>query len=105
MICLLCGKNEAIYNEYYGYLPCTDCVSRSAKRDTLVGGALEMVGASILDQRKAHAQDIRPAHRKGSLDLGFVERYGAKKAKEQGFTDQEIKESKYVWDQDEYYKK
>lgn len=107
MLCPVCRKNKALYDEYYGYLPCATCFKTQSslpKPQTQV----EFVGEDIKNQRKAFSQDIRPAHRKGKLDRGFIDKYGAEKAKRQGFTEEEIKNSTYVWDGDDtnsYYKK
>ncbi|MBU6501158.1 hypothetical protein KGQ33_05020 [Patescibacteria group bacterium] len=51
-----------------------------------------------------YRKDILPIHNRGQLDKGWLDRYGAKKAKQRGFTDEEIKNARYVWDGvDEYY--
>jgi hypothetical protein len=102
MKCYVCKKNEAIKDGYYGYLPCENCKRKSNVRQR-AHRQTEMVGEDIKEQRRAHGKDILPAHRKGVLDKGFLDRYGAKKAKEQGFTDAEIKHAKYVWNES-YYK-
>lgn len=100
--CYVCRKHPATYNYIYGWLPCVSCQKRG-KTLSKAGQQPEMVGASIKEQRKQYLKDILPAHRKGVLDKGFVERYGAKKAKEQGFSDKEIKNAKHVWNEG-YYK-
>lgn len=102
--CPLCKKEEAFVDPYWGMLPCLKCRS---KRKDKPSKQSEMVGEDIKEQRRAYAKDIRPPHRKGQLDKGWVEQYGVKKAKQRGFTDKEIKESTYVWDGDDtnsYYK-
>lgn len=107
MICPNCKKNKAQYDPYWGYLPCSDCQERQATFTT-PKAPNEFVPEYLKQDRKANRTDFLPAHRKGQLDKGFVERYGAKKAKQQGFTDTEIKNAKYVWEGDDgvsYYKK
>jgi hypothetical protein len=103
-LCPVCHKEEAINDEYYGVLPCFACMERQAKSKRANRQA-EFVGEDIKQQRKAYKEDILPAHRKGHLDKGFVEKYGTRKAKEQGFSEKEIKNAKYVWNDESYYKK
>ena len=107
MICPSCKKNKAQYDPYWGYLPCPDCQERQSHLST-PKQPNEFVPEYLKNYRKAHRTDFLPAHRKGQLDKGFVERYGIKKAKEHGFSDREIRDAKYVWDGDDgvsYYKK
>lgn len=107
MICPVCKKNKAIYDPYYGYLPCAQCQERQSKLQH-PKSQVEFTPEYLKTDRKAHRSDFLPAHRKGQLDKGFVDRYGAKKAKAQGFSDKEIRDAKYVWDGDDgvsYYKK
>ena len=103
MKCYVCKKNEGIKNENYGWLPCQSCQNKQGRLRKAARQS-EMVGENIKAQRKQYLSDILPAHRKGVLDKGFVEKYGAKKAKEQGFTNEEIKKAKYVWGSESYYK-
>lgn len=100
--CFNCSKNEAVKDDFYGWLPCLSCRGRQNKIPK-ARKQVEFVGEDIKSQRKAYGTDILPAHRKGVLDKGFIDRYGVKKAKEQDFSDEEIKKAKYVWEEG-YYK-
>lgn len=104
MICNSCRKNKAVYDDYYGYLPCEDCRKKqeNLKRP---GKVPEFTSDSIKEGRKAYFDDYHPAHRKGIASREFREQYGEKAMKRQGFTDKEIKNAKYVWKNgdDSYY--
>lgn len=104
MKCNICHIGKARIHPRYGLLPCLSCEKKQASlRSPLT--PVEFTSESIKEQRKAYRKDFLPMHNRGELDKGFVERYGAKKAKEHGFTDKEIKNARYVWSgKDEYYK-
>lgn len=95
-----CG-NKARVDPIYGVLPCIPC---SNKPHQFPHQQIEFTTDHIKEERKEFSDDIRPAHRKGQLDKGFVERYGVKKALQQGFSRKEIKNAKHVWAMDDYYK-
>lgn len=103
MICPRCRKNKAVLDPYYGYLPCEDCQEqqRKLKRPSR---QIEFIPDYIKVDRRAYSTDFLPPHRKGQLDKGWVNRYGKKKAKAKGFSDREIKNAKYVWNSEKYYK-
>ena len=103
MLCPSCFTNEAQQHITYGILACAAC---TAKRRRLLSPSnpQEFTTESIKEQRKAHTSDFLPMHNRGELDKGWVDRYGAKKAKQHGFSDNEIKRAKYVWNEG-YYKK
>lgn len=101
MKCPNCGSNEAKVDSQLGIIPCAPCASHP---HPIPHKQIEFTSESIKEQRKTFSSDIRPAHRKGELDRGFVEKYGAKKAKQQGFSDREIHNAKYVWGVDDYYR-
>ena len=105
-MCIRCGKNESIYDPVYGKLPyCLDCQKQQADL-TRPGQIPEMTSDSIKEGRKMYYDDIHPAHYKGQASREFLERWGEKAMKRQGFTDKEIKNSKYVYaGNDTYYKK
>lgn len=103
MICNVCRKNPAQWDEYYGWLPCKECQDRQAglsKPTTQI----EFTSDSIKEGRRAYANDIEPDHIKGHLNKKWVDIYGKDAAKKRGFTDKEIKEAKYVANDIRYYK-
>lgn len=103
MRCLTCRGEGAVIDKVYGILPCNSCRLRQ-KNLLKPQKQAEFTSESIKEQRRTHRKDFMPAHR-GGLDKAWLDRYGAKKAKQRGFSDKEIKEAKYVWDGvDEYYK-
>lgn len=101
--CVVCLKNEAISDPIFGLLPCSTCQARQAALKP-ANDIPEMVGENIKEQRKQHFSDIHPAHRKGVASREFLERWGKNAMKRQGFSDNEIKNAKYVWNDDSYYK-
>lgn len=106
MKCPVCQVNEAIVDDYYGYLACQPCQDRQAKLKRPGTKIPEFAGESIRKGRKMHSEDIHPAHRKGVASREFREAFGEKAMERQGFTKKEIKEAKYVWaGDDSYYKK
>lgn len=103
MICPSCHLGTAQIDKRLGVLPCRLCIKRhrNLRRSSLPP---EFTSDSIKQQRKMYRKDILPIHNRGQLDKGWLDRYGAKKAKQRGFTDEEIKNARYVWDGvDEYY--
>lgn len=107
MICSVCKVNKATFDEYYGWLPCVECINRQAKRKRPGAKIPEFAGDDIREKRKMFSDDIHPAHRKGVASREFLETWGEKAMLNQGFTKEEIKNSKYVWSGDSkgYYKK
>ena len=57
MICNVCQKNPAIYDEYWGYLPCQECQDRQSKLKR-PGAIPEFVGEDIKLQRQKFHKDI-----------------------------------------------
>ena len=102
MISNNCRKNKAQWDEYYGWLPCKPCTDRQSKLSK-PHKQIEFTTASIKLQRKAHWQDIHGHHRKGELSKEYVDKWGKKKVKQLGYSDQEIKKAKKVWGDDLYY--
>lgn len=96
MICAACNLNQAVKDEYWGYLPCSQCQNRQSNLKK-PGGQIEFAGDEIKDGRIAHANDIEPDHRKGVLNKKWLDLYGKKAAKNRGYTDKEIKGAKYVY--------
>lgn len=103
IICPVCQKNQAQWDEYYGWLPCKPCQDRQSKLEK-PKGQIEFTSDKIKDNRKAYADDIEPQHIKGNLNKRWVDIYGTKRAKELGYSDKEIKNAKYVANDIRYYK-
>lgn len=105
MICNVCQKNPATYDDYYGWLPCASCMEAQSKL-TKPGSIPEFVGEDIKLQRQKFHKDIIQSNRKGELNKEYVDVYGADRARHEGYTEKEIKNAKYVYSGDEsYYKK
>ena len=104
MKCPVCGVNDATIDPYWGLLPCKPCMDRQAGL-AKPRGQVEFVGEDIKLQRLKFHKDIVQPHRKGELNKEYVDLYGAKRAKQEGFTDKEIKNAKYVYSEEGYYKK
>ena len=99
MMCPNCGTREAIKDETLGWIPCKACQIKKIK----LGEVPEFTSEAIKDQRKAFWSDIHPAHRSGVPSKEFRDRWGAEAMKRQGFTDEEIKNCRYVYSDDKYY--
>ncbi len=104
MKCPVCKINDAIFDEYWGYLPCKPCQDRQSKLDK-PKTQIEFTSDSIKEQRKANADDIEADHRSGVLNKKWVDIHGVEAAKCRGYTDKEIKEAKYVYSGDTTYYK
>ena len=101
MKCPICRINNAVYDEYYGYLPCDPCKKRqnSLKKPN---SQVEFTTSDIKTQRKAYADDILQPYRKGELSKEYIERYGTKRLK---VSKAEAKKARYTWNDLSYYKK
>ena len=84
----------------YGVVLCRDCQKKQHQR---VSKQIEFTSESIKEQRKQFSGDIEGLHRKGYLNKTWLDRYGAAKAKERGFKDEEIAKAKYVYSDNFYY--
>lgn len=104
MRCGVCRTREATHNPFYGYLPCSQC-QRRQKTYKRPDKQIEFTTPGIKQQRRDYGQDLWGTHRKGELSKEWVQKYGAKKALERGFTKQEIKKAKNVWRGSETYYK
>lgn len=99
MLCLQCNQQDAVWNNVYGWLPCQTCTRQpSIERFDSV----EFITDSIKTQRKEFGKDIVQPHRKGELSKEYVDAYGAQSALDKGFTKEEVKRARNVWDG--YYK-
>lgn len=98
MKCLSCNTNDAQKTQF-GYSPCAACAQRmrSKVRKT---EPLEFVTENIKEERKRFAKDILQPFRAGELSKEYVEKWGTKHLK---VTPEEVKKSKNVWSELEYY--
>lgn len=103
MLCPVCKVNPADKDDYYGYLPCKPCRDRQANLKK-PGKAEEITSETIKQGRKEYWGDIHGAHRKGKASREFLEKFGKEAMKRQGFSDKEIKDADYVWNDDKPYK-
>lgn len=102
LTCPSCHKNDAIFDEYYGWLPCLEC-TRKQRTIKNPNKQIDMIPQRIKEDRKANFADAHPDHRKGTLSKEWLDRYGKDKAKARGYTDREIKKAKPVWNDDRWY--
>jgi hypothetical protein len=98
--CGVCKINDAIYDDYWGYLPCRSCQEKQA-RLAKPGGQVEFVGEDIKLQRQKYHRDIIQSNRKGESNKEYVDVYGADRARHEGYTEKEIKNAKYVYGEEE----
>lgn len=103
MVCPVCKVNDAVFDEYYGWLPCLSCRKRqkTLRKPTK---QVEFTSSDIKLQRRAYLKDFLPMHNRGQLSKEWLDTYGTKKAKQRGFSDTEIKKAKKTWTSETYYK-
>jgi len=102
-LCVSCRKTNRQVHPILGVLPY--CQSCQLLQDASIKKVPEMAGESIKNNREMHWDDIHPAHYKGHASREFLEKYGKKAMLRQGFSEKEIKEAKYVYNSDRYYKR
>ena len=99
LICNVCKKNPATYDDYYGWLPCASCMEAQSKL-TKPGNIPEFVGEDIKLQRQKYHNHIIQPHRKGELNKEYVDIYGADRARKEGYSEKEIKNARYVYEEE-----
>jgi hypothetical protein len=104
MKCPNCKTNDAITDPFYGCLSCDSCQQRQSGL-VKPNKQIEFTSEGIKQQRRLYGQDTWGLHRKGELSKEWVDKYGAKKAMQRGFSKQEIKNAKNVWKGSETYYK
>ncbi len=100
--CPVCRKRLVPIHIRLGILPCTNCLKRQEHLNH-PQELPEFTSQSIKQQRKEFANDIIQPFRKGELSREYVELYGTDRLT--GLTKREIKRSRYVWNDEIYYKK
>lgn len=107
MKCLICQKRKAVKTDPIGWMPCLVCQKRqrTVSRPKVT---TEITTDAIREDRKKFSGDILQPFRQGELSREYIEAYPdrAKKMVEEGhITKEEIKSSKYVWGDEDFYKK
>lgn len=102
VVCFGCLKNEA---EYWTHRPgkCLDCEQKDRMRDISFAKYPEFVPNSIREEREKFAPDMVQSHRQGELSREYVEIYPEKVAsmmKDGVLSRDEVKNSRYVWNND-----
>ncbi len=100
MLCLSCNTNEAVKHEYLGYIACQSCRDRQAKFDK-PKETVEMTTEEIRSARVEHEADIVQPFREGVVNKRYLDLYGSERIQA---TPQEIKQAKYVFSENKYYK-
>lgn len=95
--CPACFNNPAIKHPRMGLLPCLGCTKRQDALPTPKQQA-EIIPDYIKEERKERQDSIEQPHFKGELNKRWVDLWGKKAAKQRGFTEKEIKNAKYVYD-------
>lgn len=103
MLCKQCNQNPAFVHPAFGILACEECRGIQAILPK-PGKQTEFTSQDIKEQRKAYSDDILQTHNRGQLSKEYLDRYGVQAVKRRGFSDKEIKNAKYVWNDDKYYK-
>jgi len=102
VMCPACHTGEAVSHVFLGYLPCKVCQNKGVSPPDK---GVEFTSDSIKEERKAFPDDITSHHRKGSLNKRWVDVYGEEKARQYGYTENEIKNAKHVYSGDDTYYK
>jgi hypothetical protein len=106
-LCLICRKRKAVNIPPFGWLPCEVCRKRQ-QEITKPKVSAEVTTDQIKEDRKIFKKDITQPFRQGELSKEFVEANPeqVKKMVEEGHvTQEEIKNAKNVWIENEYYRK
>jgi hypothetical protein len=93
MLCLVCGKNEAIKDKFLGIIPCLTC--QLHRYDNKLPNPVEFTSKEIKSERIKYADDILQPFRQGELSREYVDKHGTNNL---NVTESEIKKSKKVWD-------
>ena len=103
--CPSCFNAPAIVHPQLGLLPCASCKARQDRLPS-PNQAVEIIPDTIKAEREERADSIEQPHLKGELNKKYVDLWGADEARKRGFTEKEIKNAKYVYDQTptRYYK-
>src|ERR1035437_5146424 len=98
MNCPSCFKRKGIKHATLCILPCKVCPDR---QDTLLSPSqsVEIIPERIKAERIQRADSILQPHVKGELDKRWTDLWGEQAARERGFTDKQIKNAKYVSDE------
>lgn len=100
MKCLSCNKNKARNVPPYGLLPCLTCTKKQ-QQYIKPNPTIEMVDVNTTDDRKRFSKDIVQPFREGVLSKEYLREYGTKTIK---VTEDDIKNAKEVWGENQYYK-
>ena len=98
MNCPSCFKRKGIKHATLGILPCKVC---SDRQDSLLSPSqsVEIIPERIKAERIERADSILQPHVKGELDKRWTDLWGEQAARDRGFTDKQIKNAKYVSDE------
>lgn len=99
-ICPVCKKNPAIFDPYWGWLPCLPCRTRQSKYSK-PKQTVEITTEEIREARVEHKDEIVQPWRGGVLSKEYLRANGTAGIKA---TPQEIKNAKNVWMENSYYK-
>lgn len=97
MLCLNCGKRKARKDPAYGWLPCLKCTKE--QRKVSIRETIELTTNEIKEERERYHDDILQRYRGSTPSLEYIKKYG-----EKGFTKEEVKSAKNVWNENRYYK-
>lgn len=105
-LCLNCSKRPAIQQPIVGYTYCQVCLDKQRKLPSL-GETIELTTEPIREDRKKYSSDIVQPFRGGQLSREYAKKYPQqvkKMIKEGNTTVAEVKNSKNVWGENQYYK-
>lgn len=103
MICISCGKNEAIKSAVLGVLPCAACQIRQKHIGPTNGLPTEFTRDSIKEERRAYKNKVIQPWRGDTLSKEYLDEFGTKGIVAEK---EDVENAKYVWDDldENYYK-
>ena len=105
--CLICQRRNAVKVDPFGYLPCLPC-RRKMQKIVKPRTTTEVTTESIKEDRKIYQKDLCQPFRQNELSKEYVEAYPDRvkeMVKEKHITQEEVSKSKYIWGDENYYKK
>ncbi len=96
--CPTCKTNKGELHPQFGLIACKKCRTRE---QPISERTYEVVPDRIKEQYKSHKKQTIQPFRNGQVSKEYIEEYGTKHIE---VTDEEVKNSKYVWNDLDYYK-
>ena len=103
--CLNCNKNKAQQVQIVGWTYCKSCIKKQRALPKL-GETIELTTSEMKEERKVYQQEILQPFRAGQLSREYAKQNPEsikKMIREGNTTVAEVKNSKNVWTENDYY--